>query len=136
MRRLAPRMLIFAWAAFWLSGAFLPCHDAIAAVADEPSGDALPIVVTSHLTHGEGATQVLHSNHTSHFACENPAKAAPASTGSMAKQVMWHPSLKWAASYAPFPALRSATNVFDNLAPHWIPPPQYRFYARTLRILI
>jgi hypothetical protein len=32
--------------------------------------------------------------------------------------------------------LLAAIGVRDELALHWIPPPRYRFYARTLRLLI
>ena len=133
-RRLAPRTLIFAWAAFWLSSAFLPCHEAIAAFGGEPSQEAPSAVVTPHLTHGDGTAHIPHFDHAPHLGCENPAKAE--STGSAPKQVLWHPPVTWAASKALLATMLSVPSVPDSLAPHWIPPPPHRFNARTLRLLI
>ena len=134
-RGLAPWMMVLAWAAFWLSGALVPCHEAVAALGGEPSRDTHPMVAASHLTHDNGATPIPHPDPASHSGCERSAMVSQEIAGPVAKITPWHFPENWVAIDASIPALLAVLSVLDQPTPRWIPQPQYRFHARTLRLL-
>lgn len=130
--------LVMAWAAFWISTALFPCCEALAAVFDDHS---------NAISHSVAAEQTVHRVHESNSEqphqhsdspCGHVLDAGPEINGIYAGPPAHRVDSEWIAIVGPvatglIKALRSETLARNEYHP---PPPPFRFYLDTQRLLI
>lgn len=132
--------LVFAWLAFWLNAAFLPCCEAFAAASDDHTDDAAQSVSASAQMHDTSDLHIEHPDHEPDSRCGHTINAEPAINGEYAGVPTARVHLQWDAMYVNVSADHIAAKQSANLALydyHPPPPPgDFRLYLQTRRLLI
>ena len=136
--RSAHMALIFAWLAFWLNAAFLPCCEAFAAASDDHADDATQSA--SAQMHDASDLHIEHPHHEPDSRCGHTITAEPAIKGEYAGVPTARVHLQWDATYVNVTAVHTVAKQFANLALYdYHPPPpsgSFRLYLQTQRLLI
>jgi len=129
--------LVLAWVVFWLNAALFPCCEALAAAFDDHSGEiSQSASVAQPAHHSDEAPSESH--HSPDSPCGDTLEAGPAINGEYAGLQTDRAHLEWLAidAYSPAglaAADHSATPARRDYRP---PPPPYRLYLHTQRLLI
>lgn len=134
--RIARVALVFAWVVFWVNTALFPCCEALAAAFDGHSDSAAHATAAAGPAHHSGGshTERQDQNPSPHCATLNEA---PAIDGVYAAPLTERVDLEWLAIATPLVLTLTTVNQSASLAPSdYLPPPPFRRYLRTQRLLI
>ena len=135
--RFARVALVLAWVVFWLNTAFFPCCEALAAAFDDHSDSVSQSTSAAQPAHHSDETHSEHSDQGPSSHCDYSLNAGPAINGAYAALPTDRVHLDWFAIDTPVAPGLTAVNYSANLAPReYHPPPPFRLYLRTLRLLI
>ena len=139
-RRSAHVTLVFAWVAFWLNTALVPCCEAFAAAFDGHTD-----VVTQSISGAKQAQlpDLMHSEspyHSPASPCADAFDAGPAINGVVVGPSADRVDQQWAAIPVIFAVCLTSPNLSGNLARSDYRPPllpaNVRLYLHTQRLLI
>lgn len=138
LRGFARVALVSAWVVFWFNTALFPrCGAIAAAIGGYP--DSVSQSVSNALPmhdYGAAGTYSKRPDPGLYPACGYTLRGEAASAGVYAAPTTDRSSLEWFAIDAPVvPSLITVSHA-ENLAPRGSPPPPFRLYLRTLRLLI
>lgn len=126
----------FVWAAFLLNAALCPCDGADAAVVGDRSETVSQPVANTGLADCPGEAHSERSGRSPGPRCTHTVGATPQSIAAVPVLASGFSPWHWSAIDAPSYPVPGAATRSGNLAPSEIPPPQFRLYLRTLRLLI
>lgn len=136
LRAFAGIAAAFVWAAFLMNAALCPCDGANAAAIGERSEIVSQSAANAGLADCPGETHSERPGHGPGPRCTHVIGATPHTIDALPVLASGFSPWHWSAIDAPsYPAPGAATRS-GNLAPGEIPPPQFRLYLRTLRLLI
>ena len=133
-------VMVLAWVVFWLNTALFPCCDAFAAAFGNHSATDSHSVSADHPAHHSDADK-SHSErpkHSPESPCENALNAEPATIdGESAALATDRFQWVWFALATPVAPDVTAVNHAAYRAPReYRPPPPFRLYLHTQRLLI
>ena len=136
-RRSAHVALVLAWVAFWLNSALVPCCEAFAAAFDDHTDEVSQSVTAAKQAHHAGETQSEKPHRSPDSPCDYTFDTQPPISGVYAGLPTDRVDLEWVATSAPFANSLTALNLPANLAQRdYHPPPPFRLYLHTQRLLI
>jgi hypothetical protein len=130
--------LVLAWAVFWLNAALFPCCDAVAAAFGDHPDDVLQSVAAAPPAHHSDETHSDCPHQSPDSPCGHTLDAGPAITAVYAGLPTDRVNLEWFAIDVSVAAALTAVSYSANLAPreYHRPPPPFRLYLHTQRLLI
>ena len=138
--RAAHMALIFAWLAFWINAAILPCCEAFAATSDDHADAGAQSVSVSAQTHGSSNSHREHPQQDPDSRCGHTINAEPAINSEYAGVPTSRVHLQWDAMTVNVAAVTATATQSAKLAMYdYHPPPphgNFRLYLQTLRLLI
>ncbi len=135
-------MMVLAWVVFWLNTALFPCCDtfaaAFAAAFDHHSDDASQSVSGAEPTHHSDEAHSERSHHSPESPCDYALNAEPAtidgeSAALPTDRVQW---VWFAVAASAAPDLTTVTYAAYRAPREYHPPPPFRLYLHTQRLLI
>jgi len=131
-------ILVLAWAVFWFNTALFPCCEAVAAAFDDHSDDVSQSVSAVQPAYHTDETHSECPHHGPGSPCSHTLDAGPAITEMYAGLPTDRVNLEWFAIDVSVAAGLTAVDHSANLAPrdYLPPPPPFRLYLRTQRLLI
>jgi hypothetical protein len=133
----ARMILVLAWVVFWLNTALFPCCEAFAVAFDDHADDVSQSVPAAAQAHHSGETQVESPHHKPDSPCDYTLHAGSVINGEHAGPATDRIQLESVAIYIAFAVWPPVTNRSAKLAPHdFHPPPPFRLYLHTQRLLI
>ena len=130
-------ILVLAWAVFWLNTALLPCCEVAAAVLGGPADNGSQSVPNTQSAHHSVAMHSEPLEHSPGSPCGQTLIAGPQLAGNHELLTPYRSLVEWfAVAASAAPDLR-AVNHAAYLAPRdYHPPPPFRLYLHTQRLLI
>ena len=131
-------VMVLAWIVFWVNTALFPCCEALAAAfghhSDTPS-QSVSAAQPSHLSDDSHSKRVQRSPESP---CENALNAEPATTNGQsaalpADRFQW---VWFAVATSAAPDLRAVNHAVYLALRDYHPPPPFRLYLHTQRLLI
>lgn len=137
-RRWSARMtLVVGWVAFWLTTAFFPCCETFATAFDHHTDGVSNSVPAAGPAHHSGPTPRDCQHHSPTAPCDHTLHAGAAINGDYIGLPTNRAQLEWIAIAVPLFAGVPAINPAANRAPRdYHPPPPFRLYLHTQRLLI
>ena len=130
-------ILVLAWAAFWFNTALFPCSDAVAAVFGGYSDEGSQPVSAAQLADHSDENHSECSDRSTSSSCGCNLNAGPVIDGVYPGLPTDRVYAEWFTIDVSVTAGLTAVNHFANLAPReYQPPPPFRVYLRTQRLLI
>ena len=129
--------LVLAWMAFWLNSALFPCCDALAAAFSDHSSSVSQSVSASQPTHHSDETHSEQSHHSPDSFCCYTLIAGLAIDEVYAGLPPDRIDLEYLVIATTLAPGLIAASQSEYLAPRdYHPPPPYRLYLQTQRLLI
>lgn len=129
--------LVLAWVAFWLNAASFPCCEAFAVAFNDHADDVSQSVPAATHAHQAGETQPESPHHSPDSPCDYTLHAASVINGEHAGPATERIHLGSVAIYMAFAVGPPVANHSAILAPRdYHPPPPFRLYLHTQRLLI
>jgi hypothetical protein len=134
----ARMVLVLAWVAFWFNTGLFPCCEAVAAAFGDHSGDVSQSASAAPPAHHLDEKHSECPHHSPDSPCGHTLDAVPAIAEVYAGLPTDRVHPEWFAIDVFVVAGLTAVNRSTNLAPreHHRPPPPFRLYLHTQRLLI
>ena len=136
-RRSARLVLVAAWVAFWLNTALFPCCEALAAALVGHSDIPSQLAIGKGPPHDSGETHAAHVHHNQSIPCKTNVKSVSAISGTYALMPAdhFHPVLLLSEGFV-VADLRPLDHSAIRAPRNYHPPPPFRLYLQTQRLLI
>ncbi len=131
-------ILVLAWAVFWFNSALFPCCEALAAAFGDHPDDVSQTASAAVPAHHSGETHSECPHHSPDSPCGHTLDAGPVPNEVYAGLPTDRVNPEWLAIEVSVAADRTAVDHSANLTPreYHSPPPPFRLYQRTQRLLI
>ena len=134
----ARAVLVLAWAVFWLNTALFPCCEALAAAFGNHSDDVSQSAAAAQPAHHSDESHSDYPHHSPGSTCDHTLYAGAAINEVYAGVATDHVHPEWLATDVTVAAELTAVAHSADPAPrgYLSPPPRFRLYLHTQRLLI
>ena len=131
-------VMVLAWVVFWLNTALFPCCDAVAAMFGDHTVRVSPSASAAHPAHHSDESHSERPHHSPESPCGYALNAEPAtidgeSAALPTDRVQW---VWFAVAASAAPDLTTVTYAAYRAPREYHPPPPFRLYLHTQRLLI